>query len=67
MIITYLSIGVAIWLAFVFVSSRTRGEFEETEFVGGLIMCAIFWPLFVACIVFFCVAVALMALVSPRQ
>lgn len=67
MIITYLLIGVAIWLAFVFISSRTHGEFEETEFVGGLIMCAIFWPLFIACLIFFCVVAALLALVSPRR
>ena len=67
MIITYLLVGVALWLIYAFIASRTQGECEETEFVGGLIMSAIFWPLFIAGLVFFYVVVALMMLVSPRR
>ena len=67
MIITYLLIGAALWLAYAFIVSHTQGDFEETEFAGGLLMSTLFWPLFIAGAVFFCAVVGLMALVQWRR
>lgn len=43
-LILYLSIGFVGWLLVAFLMSRD-GNMEATEFVGGLIMCTVFWPL----------------------